>query len=76
MAHTKGPWKIVGKQRIADGLGSVEIGKVWANNPDVYGNARLISCAPELLDALKSAHSENYLGHYVEDLIKRATQGT
>jgi hypothetical protein len=56
MLHTPGPWEVDGLYVRANGEYICDI-KLADDDPNVIANARLIAAAPELLAALKCAHS-------------------
>ena len=62
--HTPGPWEVGtewnGKPRLMvrskEGESSFEIAVLLGNYDERESNARLIACAPEMLEALRNSH--------------------
>jgi hypothetical protein len=86
MRHTPGPWKADDKGKAVfiplrahhcEQLG-IQVGFVsWEDDKESLANARLIAAAPELLEALKRAHtwlqgSEPGRAQYLGEVIAKA----
>jgi hypothetical protein len=89
MRHTPGPWKADDKGKAVfiplrahhcEQLG-IQVGFVsWEDDKESLANARLIAAAPEMLEALKRAHtwlqgSEPGRAQYLGEVIAKAEGG-
>lgn len=71
MSHTPGPWEFVPKRDIVaphEGVPAVAIAEVWMGRPEYEANARLITEAPELLEALESAERDLMALHWLMEV--------
>lgn len=78
--HTPGPWNMDKYGNIKSGDTPIACGGVWLTNteysPEAKANSALITAAPELLEAAKSAvpflESLGYVGGDIVDNLKAA----
>jgi len=72
-SHTPGPWTTSPVGRVVANCGNGPRATVWADEPELFtqevirANARLISAAPEMFEALKellSGHDNLYVAHF------------